>query len=189
MTLRFRTPWITALCLIVAAVALTAGCKKTPPPATTSAEPPPVQSSPPAEPVRETPMQPVREEPAPARSLTAQAVNDSGVLKTIYFDFDKYEIRPDQRPTLQANAEKLKGDLASFRLVIEGHCDERGTNEYNMTLGDKRANAARQYLISLGVPASRIRTVSYGEERPSDMGHNETAWARNRRSEFLVEEG
>ena len=129
--------------------------------------------------------QPV-EEPVKQPSMTATQA--SQLLKAIYFDFDRYEIRPDQRQALKANADLLKGRLSNFRLVIEGHCDERGTNEYNMTLGDRRANAARQYLIDLGISPVRIRTISYGEERPADPGHNERAWARNRRGYFQVEE-
>jgi len=166
------------------------GCKTKPQPVTTTPEPPAVATTPPPEPVREQPMKPaVEETPAPARSMTADEYNRQGVLKAVYFDFDKYEVRPDMRPTLQANADKLKGQLSGFNLVVEGHCDERGTNEYNMTLGDRRANAVKQYLVSLGVPASRIRVISYGEERPADPGHSEEAWAKNRRAEFVLEEG
>lgn len=109
------------------------------------------------------------------------------MLKTIYFDFDKYDLRPDARATLAANVEWLQANR-SWRILIEGHCDERGTNEYNMALGDKRANAARSYLISAGVSPARIRTISYGEERPAVMGHDEEAWAKNRRGAFVIEE-
>jgi len=181
-----RTLWTLAL---IAALAVSIGCKKNPPEA--SAEPmTPTVSNTGAETVDTMPMRPVTtEDTRPATTMAADDVNRSGVLKSIYFDFDRYEIRPDQQQTLQDNARHLTGDLSRWRVVVEGHCDERGTNEYNMTLGDKRANAARQYLIQLGVPAARIRTLSYGEERPSDMGHNETGWAKNRRAAFLVEEG
>ncbi|HKY34223.1 MAG TPA: peptidoglycan-associated lipoprotein Pal [Candidatus Polarisedimenticolia bacterium] len=190
MTLKPRPSLLSLACLTIAAVSLSAACKKAPPAATATPEPPPVEKAAPAETVNEQPMKPVVEEaPAPARAATADDLNRQGVLKAIYFDFDRYEVRPDQRPTMQANAQKLTGDLARFRLVIEGHADERGTNEYNMNLGDQRANAAREYLLSLGVPASRIRIVSYGEERPADPGHGEESWARNRRAEFLLEEG
>jgi peptidoglycan-associated lipoprotein len=184
-------PFPLLVLLLMATVALTLGCKKQPDAVETTPETPAVTpAEPPAEPVRDTnTLEPVREEPAPARSMSADAINEQGLLKTIYFDFDKYEIRPDQRATLRNNAQWLNGDGSGFRLVIEGHCDERGTNEYNMALGDRRANSTREYLVSLGVPANRIRTVSYGEERPSDGGHNETSWAKNRRSAFMVEEG
>lgn len=108
-------------------------------------------------------------------------------LQTIYFDFDRYNIRPDQAPILNANAEKIKSALAASPntyILIEGHCDERGTQEYNMALGERRALSVRDYLINLGVPARNLLTVSYGEERPVDPGRNEAAWARNRRAEF-----
>ncbi|HET6373380.1 MAG TPA: peptidoglycan-associated lipoprotein Pal [Candidatus Polarisedimenticolia bacterium] len=184
-----QAPWI--LCLMIATLIGVGGCKTKPPVATTTPEPPAVQKTDPApEPVREEPMKPVIEEkPVAPRALGAADYNRQGLLKAVYFDFDKSEVRPDQRPTLQANAERLKGDLSKFKLLIEGHCDERGTNEYNMALGDKRANAVKQYLIDLGIPAARIRTISYGEERPTDPGHGEQSWARNRRCEFILEEG
>jgi len=178
------------LAMLAAALILPgAGCKKKPGPVTSTPEPP-AQASAPAEPINEQPMKPIVDEPAPQRGLGAAEYNRQGLLKTVYFDYDKSEIRPDQRPTLQANADRLKTDpLSKFKVVIEGHCDERNTNEYNMALGDKRANAVKQYLIGLGVPAARLRTISYGEERPADPGHNEEAWARNRRCEFVLEEG
>ncbi len=181
-------PLFVSMLILVSIAAV--GCKTKPQPVTTTPEPPAVESSPPPEPVKEQPMKPaVEEAPAPARSMTADEYNRQGILKTVYFDFDKYEVRPDMRPTLEANAGQLKGQLSAFSVVLEGYCDERGTSEYNMTLGDRRANAIKQYLVSLGVPASRIRVVSYGEERPADPGHNEQAWARNRRVEFVLEEG
>jgi len=190
MFVKPRSSFPLLACALIVALAFTAGCKKTPQPVTTTPEPPSMEKAAPAEPVNEQPMKPVVEEtPAPRRDATAEELNRQGILKSIYFDFDRFDVRPDQRPTMQANAQRLNGDLAKFKVVIEGHCDERGTNEYNMNLGDQRSNAARQYLINLGVPASRIRTISYGEERPADPGHGEEAWARNRRSEFLLEEG
>lgn len=176
---------------MTAAVILSTGCKKKPAPATSAPTPPAVEKVEPApEPVREEPMKPVVEETMPVRSLGAAEYNRQGLLKAIYFDTNRHEIREDQKSALAANAEKLKSSqLASFKLVIEGHCDERNTSEYNMALGDRRANSVKQYLINLGLPASRIRTVSYGEERPVDPAHNEGAWARNRRAEFVLEEG
>ena len=109
------------------------------------------------------------------------------MLKTLYFDFDKYELRADARSMLAANVSWLQANR-SWRILIEGHCDERGTNEYNMALGDKRANSTRSYLISAGVSPARIRTISYGEERPSDAGHMESSWSKNRRAELIIEE-
>ncbi len=107
-------------------------------------------------------------------------------IKTVYFDFDKFDLSDQTRLTLRANAQVLNAN-AQFNIKIEGHCDERGTIEYNLALGERRANAVREYLASLGVNESRIRIVSYGEERPADGGHTESAWAKNRRAETVVE--
>lgn len=106
-------------------------------------------------------------------------------MQTVYFPFDSYTLTSEGRAALKANADWMKAN-PNARLQIEGHCDERGTNEYNMALGDRRANAAKGYLTKLGVAASRLETISYGEERPSDMGHDESAWARNRRAVFVI---
>lgn len=107
-------------------------------------------------------------------------------LESIHFDFDKYNIRPPDREILARHAEWLKKNK-NARITIEGHCDERGTVEYNLALGERRANAAKKYLVSLGVEAERIKTISYGKERPIDSRHNEEAWAKNRRAEFVIE--
>jgi peptidoglycan-associated lipoprotein len=104
-------------------------------------------------------------------------------LKTIYFDFDKYNLRDDAKRTLEGNAKVLMANPRA-RIVIEGHCDERGTTEYNLALGERRASTARDYLIRLGVAASQISIISYGEERPVSLGHDEDSWATNRRGEF-----
>lgn len=103
----------------------------------------------------------------------------------IYFDYDEADLKPEALQNLSQKAEWLKNNPQAV-LGIEGHCDERGTNEYNLALGDRRANAAKRYLGSLGIPADKIHTVSYGEERPSDEGHSEAAWAKNRRAEFYL---
>jgi peptidoglycan-associated lipoprotein len=103
----------------------------------------------------------------------------------INFDFDKYDLRPDARAILDRKAAFLN-ENGSVRTQIEGHCDERGTEAYNMVLGERRANAARQYLTTAGISAGRLATISYGKERPLDPGHNEAAWARNRRDHFVV---
>lgn len=109
----------------------------------------------------------------------------SGPLKAIYFDFDSYGLRPEARETLKANATWLKANPAA-RVEVEGHCDERGTNEYNLALGAKRANAARDYLVTLGVTADRIKTVSYGEEIPVCKESSEGCWQQNRHARFAV---
>ena len=110
---------------------------------------------------------------------TAVAISD------INFDFDKSNIRPDAREILKSNADLFLKNSTSTTIVIEGHCDERGTNEYNMALGERRAQETKKYLINLGIKESRIKTISYGEERPLDKGHDEEAWATNRRAHFV----
>ena len=106
-------------------------------------------------------------------------------LKPIYFDFDKYDIRPADAKILDANAQWLKSNAEQL-VLIEGHCDERGTNEYNLALGERRAKSTMNYLVSQGVQANRITIISYGEERPTCTEKSEGCWAKNRRSHFLV---
>jgi peptidoglycan-associated lipoprotein len=106
-------------------------------------------------------------------------------IRDINFDFDQSNIRPDAREILKANADILLKKGAA-KITIEGYCDERGTAEYNMALGERRAQEAKKYIINLGVKASQIKTISYGEERPLDPGSNEDAWAKNRRAHFVV---
>ncbi|HOP85159.1 MAG TPA: peptidoglycan-associated lipoprotein Pal [Syntrophorhabdaceae bacterium] len=106
-------------------------------------------------------------------------------LKDIFFDFDKYNIRPGDAEILKNNLEWFKQNPGK-KVRIEGHCDERGTVEYNLVLGQKRADSAKNYLINLGVDGKLLETVSYGKERPFDPGHNEEAWAKNRRAHFLI---
>lgn len=110
----------------------------------------------------------------------------ASILRPILFEFNKYRVTEEAKPTLEGVA-KLLNQNATWKVLIEGHCDERGTNEYNLTLGEQRAQATRRYLASLGVDDSRFQTVSYGEERPANSGHDEGAWAENRRAEFKVE--
>ncbi|MFQ5510501.1 MAG: peptidoglycan-associated lipoprotein Pal [Candidatus Krumholzibacteriia bacterium] len=107
------------------------------------------------------------------------------VMSDIFFDFDKSNLTSEAKRVLEENARQLQ-DARSKNIVIEGHCDERGTNSYNLALGEKRAKAAKDYLRSLGVAASRVKTVSMGEERPFDSGHTEAAWAKNRRAHFVI---
>jgi peptidoglycan-associated lipoprotein len=112
-------------------------------------------------------------------------VLESALLKDIHFEFDKYDIRPEDAAILKENAALLM-KYPKVKIQIEGHCDERGTAEYNLALGERRGNSARKYLVSLGIPENRISTISYGKERPLDPGHNEEAWAKNRRDHFVI---
>jgi peptidoglycan-associated lipoprotein len=120
------------------------------------------------------------EEGAYRERLAAQVEAES-----IYFDFDRSFIRPEYRAILGKKFEFLK-QFPEYNIRIEGNCDERGTNEYNLALGDRRSHSSKNYLISLGISPDRIETISYGEERPLAMGHNEEAWAQNRRDDFLL---
>lgn len=120
-------------------------------------------------------------------SGTAAELNRKGVLETVYFEFDSSELSESSRQTLQRNADWLVAN-PRWSVAVEGHCDERGTIEYNIALGDRRARTVRDYLASLGVAPDRIRVVSYGEENPVEPGHDESAWAKNRRAEFVIED-
>jgi peptidoglycan-associated lipoprotein len=118
-------------------------------------------------------------------SVSDPATGEGGPLSDIQFDYDQSSLTDAARATLEKHALWLQGHREA-RVTVEGHCDERGTAEYNLALGDERARAARNYLVQLGVDSARLRTVSYGKERPLDPGANEAAWARNRRAHFLV---
>jgi peptidoglycan-associated lipoprotein len=154
-----------------------------PPPVTTPQAPP---APPPAGPIRETPVVPapaVVEDPLATRSI--DDLNRDSPMRSAFFDYDTAELSAEARAALDANAATLK-KYASWAITIEGHCDERGTAEYNLSLGERRAVAAQSYLVSLGIPANRLRTVSYGKEFPFDPGHDEAAWAKNRRAHFVI---
>lgn len=115
----------------------------------------------------------------------AMAAESRFLNEDIYFEFDKYDLLPEAQEILRWKAEWLRQNNTS-QVIIEGHCDERGTNEYNLGLGDRRANSAKSFLTDLGISPSRLTTISYGEERPLDPGHNEDAWAKNRRGHFSL---
>jgi peptidoglycan-associated lipoprotein len=114
-----------------------------------------------------------------------QYLRDQGLIDDVYFDFDRSELRPEATEQLARNADWLRGN-AGYVATIEGHCDERGTNEYNLALGERRANAAKSYLVSLGIDGGRLTTISYGEERPVCTESTESCWQRNRRAHFVV---
>jgi peptidoglycan-associated lipoprotein len=112
-------------------------------------------------------------------------LNRESPFQPVFFGFDSSDIDSGAQATLNSNAELLKR-YSTWTITIEGHADERGTAEYNLALGERRALSARNYLVSLGIAADRLRTISYGKEFPFDPGHNEEAWAKNRRAHFVV---
>ncbi|MBF0482922.1 MAG: peptidoglycan-associated lipoprotein Pal [Desulfovibrionaceae bacterium] len=125
-----------------------------------------------------------RERLAKERELRERLGKAAQELATmIHFDLDRYDIKPEYRGIMTTKAQILKAN-PEVKLVIEGHCDQRGTAEYNLALGERRARAAADFLVNLGIPATRLSTVSYGKERPLDAGSGEAAWSKNRRDEF-----
>ena len=159
------------------------GCATSPPPLPEGASPPPA-------PVREQPSEIKQETTGPSsleavRKGQAPVTPASSPLKEIYFDFDRYHLRPDARETLKVNANWLRAN-PSVRVEIEGHADERGTSEYNLALGARRAEAAKDYLVTLGISAERLSTISYGEELPVCKEKIEECRHRNRRGRFVV---
>jgi peptidoglycan-associated lipoprotein len=146
----------------------------TPPPTPAPAPPPPVAAAPPAP------------APAPAPPRPAPAEFKSiAELRDVFFAFDRHAITTEGARTLDASVEWLKANPSAL-LLVEGHCDERGTNAYNLALGERRARATQEYLVKHGVPAARITTITYGEERPTCSELAESCWARNRRAHFVV---
>ena len=127
---------------------------------------------------------PIEEDPADTEPVDSQEMGDP-VLNDVFFAFDKHNLSSEAKGTLEANAGELR-TYSDAAIIIEGHCDERGTKSYNLALGEKRANAAKDYLVALGISPSRIVVISYGKERPFDTGHTESAWAKNRRAHFVI---
>jgi len=152
-----------------------------PPSSTTNAPPPPPTAVPDTTPIPPEPK--ITDDPLVSGDL--DVINKNSPFQPVFFGLDSFEVEGPAQQALTANAEILK-KYPSWVITIEGHCDERGTAEYNLALGEKRALAARTYLVSLGVPADRLRTVSYGKEFPFDPGHDEAAWSKNRRAHFVV---
>ncbi len=121
-----------------------------------------------------------------AKARRERAEKEEFLNENIYFQFDKSTLLPQAKATLRQKAKWLMAH-SSVSVIIEGHCDERGTGEYNMALGDRRARSAKSYLVNLGVGSHRMTTISYGEEKPIAFGHNEGSWAKNRRAQFVIE--
>ena len=184
----------------IALLAATVACAPRKPKVTNTAPPPttadtstatrtPTVTPPP--PVAPPPPQRL-EEPAPVRltedstsSRSLDDLNRNSLLQPAFFPVDSFDLDDSGRAVVSANADVLK-TYRTWVITIEGHCDERGTAEYNLALGDRRALAAKNYLVSLGIAADRVRTVSYGNEFPFDAGHNEGAWSKNRRAHFML---
>jgi peptidoglycan-associated lipoprotein len=154
--------------------------KEVPPP------PPQVKEQPKIEKVEQPVMrEPVLSEEELYLQKSLEQINKEKPLANVYFDYDKAMIREDAKPVLETNASWLN-KFKTIKILIEGHCDERGTEEYNLALGEKRAKAAMDYLTTLGVSSDRVKIISYGKSQPADPGHNEAAWQKNRRDQFLV---
>jgi peptidoglycan-associated lipoprotein len=167
---------------LAAFLAFATACSKKPP-VQTAPVPTPTPAPPTAVPVPPRPEQP--QLPPEVKVTDRSLVEISGYLKPAFFDYDKADIRPDAADALNADADFLK-KWTTLKVTIEGHCDERGTREYNMALGQRRASAAKEYLVSLGVDAARLTTISYGKERPFCTEHTEVCWQKNRRAHFVV---
>jgi peptidoglycan-associated lipoprotein len=184
----FRT---CAVILLVSAAMLTSACgkKKVAAPAPAPAPPPaPPPTTPPAPPAPAPP--PPAPAPAPPTEdelfakMTLDELNAKGVLADVFFAYDSVDLGPEARAVLQKNSDFLK-KRTSTKVLVEGHADARGTNEYNLALGERRAGAAREYIVSLGIPVDRVTVVSKGEEQPVCREDNEACWAKNRRGHFI----
>jgi peptidoglycan-associated lipoprotein len=182
-----------AVVLTAVSLAAAVACHKKAPPVARPAPPPPTTgttapSPPPSppDPVREptgVPAEPVRDDAIASASL--DDLNRNSPLKPVFYELDSSDVSPAGQKVLDENATLLKR-YGSWAITIEGHCDERGTAEYNLALGERRAVAARAYLVAQGISADRLRIVSYGKEFPFDPGHDESAFGKNRRAHFVI---
>lgn len=182
--------------VLLLSVGLLAGCPKRPevsqagpaaigPQAGVPPAPPGATPAPRAGDVPVTRPAPPAEIPVPPAAPAAPITPTAELLRDIFFDYDRSNIRDDQKAALNENVAWLKANPAS-KMTIEGHADERGTNEYNLALGERRAKATQDYLVAAGLAAARITIISYGEERPFVLGHDESAWRWNRRAHFVL---
>lgn len=177
-----KDKWLAiAMVMILAAMFFTVSCSKK----TIQTEP----SQAPAPKAENTDVKPMQESPsaeAPAMASVSDEVDKPDfTAETIYFEFDSALLSSQAREILIGQADYLRGNV-DVRLTLEGHCDERGTEAYNMALGQRRADAVKKFLSDMGIPTDRLTTISYGEERPAVMGHNESAWEKNRRTQSVV---
>ncbi len=187
--IRLRT-FVTVVALSTA-IALAGCAKKVPPPAPAPPPPPPAAAAPPPPPPPPPPPAPAPRPPAPlteeqifaAKSL--DQLNAEKPLAEVFFDLDESTVRDDARPILQRNADWMKR-WTSTQVTVEGHCDSRGSSEYNLALGTRRATSVRDYLVNLGVPANRITIVTKGKEQPVCTDENEACWQQNRRGHFII---
>ena len=186
-----RAAQVTLMSLLLAGLMIT-GCAKRPATTAASAAAPAPAPSAPAPAPAPSAVAPPASAPAPGASAATATPRPApkefmavAALKEVYFDFDKYDIRAEDAKTLDANAAWLKSNGDNL-VLIEGHADERGTNEYNLALGERRAKSTMNYLVSQGIQANRITIISYGEERPVCTEKTEACWAKNRRAAFLV---
>ena len=181
-----------AIVLMVLLAVTVGACKKKTPPVVRPQ--PPLAGNPtnpntpprPPEPVLDpviVPPEPFKDDGLMSKSL--DDLNRDSPLKPLFYDLDSSEVSAEGQQLLQANAAVLK-KYPTWQVTIEGHCDERGTAEYNLALGERRALAAKNYLVSLGIAADKVRTVSYGKEFPFDAGHEDNAWSKNRRAHFVI---
>jgi len=184
-----RIPAVLAILVLAATVA---GCAKKQPPVARPIPPPPTDTTggarppTPPEPIAENPNvppEPMAEDPLKVSDI--DKINQNSPFQPVFFAYDSAEVDAGGQTALNTNADVLK-KYPEWVITIEGHADERGTAEYNLALGERRAVAARAYLVALGIPGDRLKTVSYGKEFPFDPGHNEAAWYKNRRAHFVV---
>jgi peptidoglycan-associated lipoprotein len=177
--------------IAVLSIALSAGACRKKPPATEPA-PPPAATKPETRPQPPPPPPPppaAKPTPEPTEDeifgkMTLEQLNAKGLLGDVFFAYDSTELTPEARGTIQKNGDYLKR-WTSTKIMVEGHADSRGTNEYNLALGERRADVTRDYLVSLGIPADRVTIVSKGEEEPACADENESCWQRNRRGKFI----
>lgn len=182
---------VTATVLMVATVFFLGACKSSGPKIEAPTAVPTVAPTPEPTPIAEQVVKPAVTETIPSVEVTEELpedlakLNAQGYLEDAFFETDRYDLKPETRENLAANAAWLQRH-PTISILVEGHCDERNTREYNLALGERRASSVRDYLVFLGIAPQRIQTISYGEEKPFAIGHSEDAWQLNRRAHFVI---